>query len=112
MEDWRAGVETAMREATNLGCTPLVSWIEEMWATASPKIEHQDKLDSAVCLLIAIRWRLGKREQSVAVGDLKNGYIIAPVSESVFKRLREVAAQRGVPIDDLGEPAACLQQSR
>jgi predicted RNase H-like nuclease len=91
-----------MREATNLGCTPLVSWIEEMRATASPKKEHQDRLDSALCLLIAIRWRLGKREQSVAVGDLKNGYIIAPVSEPVFKRLREVAAKRGVPIDDLG----------
>jgi predicted RNase H-like nuclease len=108
MEDWRAVVETAMREATNLGCTPLVSWIEEMRATASPKKEHQDRLDSALCLLIAIRWRLGKREQSVAVGDLKNGYIIAPVSEPVFKRLREVAAKRGVPIDDLGELAACL----
>jgi predicted RNase H-like nuclease len=91
-----------MREATNLGCTSLVSWIEEMRATASPKKEHQDRLDSALCLLIAIRWRLGKREQSVAVGDLKNGYIIAPVSEPVFKRLREVAAKRGVPIDDLG----------
>ena len=37
-------------------------------------------------------------------GDLKNGYIVAPVSEPVFKRLREVAAKRGVPIDDLGEP--------
>ena len=64
-----------------------------------------------MCLLIAIRWRLGKREQSVAMGDLKNGYIVAPVSEPAFKRLREVAAKRGVPIDALGEPTPCVQQS-
>jgi hypothetical protein len=53
----------------------------------------------------------GQTEQQVAVGDLKNGYIVAPVSEPVFRRLRAVAAERGVPIDDLGEPAPCLQQS-
>jgi predicted RNase H-like nuclease len=111
MEDWRAVVDAAMREATNLGCMPLVNWIEEIRATTAPRKEHQDKLDAAVCLLIAIRWRLGKREQSVAIGDLKNGYIVAPVSGPFFRRLCEVAAERGVPIDDLGEPAACLQQS-
>ncbi len=112
IEDWRAVVDAATREATNLGCTPLVSWIEEMRANIAPKKEHQDRLDAAVCLLIAIRWRLGKREQSVAIGDLKNGYIVAPVSEPILKRLREVAAERGVPIDDLGEPVACLPAIR
>ena len=111
IEDWRAVGDAAMREATNLGCTTLVSWIEEIRANTVPKKEHQDRLDAAVCLLIVIRWRLGKREQSVAIGDLKNGYIVAPVSEPVFKRLREVAAKRGVPINDLGEPTPCLQQS-
>ena len=30
IEDWRAVVDAARREATNLGCTPLVSWIEEI----------------------------------------------------------------------------------
>ena len=101
MEAWRGVVDATMREATNLGCTPLVGWIEEMRANTAPKKEHQDRLDAALCLLIAIRWRLARRDQSVAVGDLKNGYIVAPVSEPVFKRLCEVAAKRGVPIDDL-----------
>ena len=112
IEDWRAVVDAVMREAVNLGCTPLVSWIEETRANAAPLKEHQDRLDSVLCLLIAIRWRLGKREQSVAVGDLKNGYIVAPVSEPVLKRLRDVAAKRGVPIDDLGEPVACVPAIR
>ena len=111
IKDWRAVVETAIREATNLGCTPLVSWIEEMRVNSTPKKKHQDRLDAALCLLIAIRWRLGKREQSVAIGDLRSGYIVAPVSEPVLKQLREAAAERKVPIDDLGGPAACLQQS-
>ena len=111
IEDWRAVVDAAKREATNLRCTPLVGWIEEIRANTAPKKEHQDRLDAAVCLLIAIRWRLLKREQSVAIGDLKNGYIVAPVSGPVFKRLREVAAERGVPIDDLGEPIPRIQES-
>ena len=94
-----------MREATDWGCAPLVGWIEGMSANTAPRKESQDRLDAALCLLIAIRWRLGKREQSVAVGDLKNGYIVSPVSEPVFRRLREVAATPGVPINDLWEPA-------
>ena len=109
VEDWRAVAAATEREAVNLGCVPLVGWIDELRAITAPRKQHQDRLDAALCLLIAIRWRLGKREQSVAIGDLKNGYIIAPVSEPVLRRLHEVAARRGVPIDDLGEPAACAE---
>ena len=53
----------------------------------------------------------GQTRASVAIGDLKNGYIVAPVSEPVLKQLREVAAEREVPIDDLGGlPLACNNQ--
>ncbi len=110
-EAWRAVADAAMREATHWGCAPLVEWLEGMRTHSAPKKEHQDRLDAALCLLIAIRWRLGKREQSVAVGDLKNGYIVAPASEPVSRQLREVAAKRGVPIDDLGEPSAIGSRS-
>ena len=108
IEDWRAVIETATSEASDLGCGPLVSWLEELRPNAAPKKEHQDRVDAALCLLTAIRWRLSVREQSVAIGDLKNGYIVAPVSEPVLIRLRAVAAERGVPIDDLGMPLRSL----
>ena len=98
LADTKSAGGVALRVGTQ---APLVSWIEEIRANTAPKKEHQDRLDAALCLLIAIRWRLGERGQSVAIGDLKNGYIVAPVSDPVFKRLREVAAERGVPIDNL-----------
>ena len=47
-----------MREATDWGCAPLGGWIEGMSANTAPRKESQDRLDAALCLLIAIRWRL------------------------------------------------------
>ena len=80
VEDWRAVVATTKREVAKLGCAPLVGWIDEL-----------------------------RTITAVAVGDMNSGYIIAPVSAPVSPRLRDVAARRGVPIDDLGEPAACAE---
>ena len=45
------------------------------------------------CLLVAIRWRLGARNDSIMVGDLQTGYMIAPASVEVMDRL-----QRSSPI--------------
>jgi predicted RNase H-like nuclease len=111
IEDWQAVIEAALREAATFGCAPLVKWLEQMRMNAEPEKEHQDRLDSALCLLIAIRWRLGKREQSVAIGDLKNGYIVAPIFGQVMKRLEDIARERRVPIDDLEGSNPCLEQS-
>jgi predicted RNase H-like nuclease len=88
-----------------------VKWLEQMRTNAEPKKEHQDRIDSALCLLIAIRWRLGNREQSVAIGDLKNGYIVAPIFGQVMKRLEDIARERRVPIDNLEGSNPCLEQS-
>lgn len=104
IEDWRGVVDAAEREAARLGCTPMVAWLRERRAISAPRKADQDFLDAALCLLIAIRWRLSAREQSVAIGDLKNGYIVAPVSEPVMKRLEEAATERGVPVNALGNP--------
>jgi predicted RNase H-like nuclease len=60
-----------------------------------PKKERQDRLDAALCLLIVIRWRLGDRGQSVAVGDLKSDYIIALSADDAAARklwLRRIKA--------------------
>jgi predicted RNase H-like nuclease len=101
IEDWRAVVDAAAREAASFRCAPLVAWLDEQRPNPVPKKANQDRLDAALCLLIAIRWRLGARERSVAIGDLKSGYIVAPVSEVVMKRLKEVATDRRVPVNDL-----------
>ena len=104
MGDWSAVVDAAQREAASFGCAPLVAWLGEQRAISAPRKADQDRLDATLCLLIAIRWRLGAREQSVTIGDLTSGYIVAPVSEVVMKRLEEAATERGVPVNALGKP--------
>jgi predicted RNase H-like nuclease len=68
-----------------------------MWQ--NPNKFHQDRLDAAICLLIAIRWRLGARGESVVIGDLQSGYMVAPVSGAVMTRLSHDAFARGVPVN-------------
>jgi predicted RNase H-like nuclease len=104
VEHWRAVIAAAQCEAELFGCPPLVAWLDEQRENPTPKKADQDCLDAALCLLIAIRWRFGARNQSVAIGDLKNGYIVTPVSELVIERLSKAAKARGVPIDALGKP--------
>lgn len=101
IEHWSAVVAAARHEADRLGCAPLGAWLADLLAMPAPKKADQDRLDAALCLLIAIRWRLCGRDESVMIGDLKDGYIVAPVSEGVMKRLRTEAVKRGVRVDDL-----------
>lgn len=104
IEHWNAVVGAAKLEADCLGCATIAAWLGEQRGILTPKKSDQDCLDSALCLLIALRWRLGAREQSVAIGDLKNGYIVTPVSGPVLERLSEAAKEHNVPIDALGKP--------
>lgn len=99
IEDWHAVVNAAHREAARFGCEPLVGWLERLASRPAPVKSDQDQLDAALCLLIAIRWRLAPRFESTMLGDLGSGYIVAPVFEPVLARLREEARRRGVPID-------------
>jgi predicted RNase H-like nuclease len=99
MEDWIATVEAAMTEATRFSCFPLVAWLNALRMKMPVRKADQDRLDSALCLLIAMRWRLCLREESVFIGDLKTGYMVASVSAPVLQRLSQAAKERGVPID-------------
>jgi predicted RNase H-like nuclease len=99
IEDWRAVVEAVRREATQFHCVSLVDWLEDLRSKAAPIKSDQDRLDAALCLLIAMRWRLASRSESAMLGDLNSGYIVAPVRETVMARLRNEAAHRNVPVD-------------
>jgi predicted RNase H-like nuclease len=99
IEDWKAVVAAALRQANRCKCQSLVDCLDEIAALPSPKKADQDRLDSIICLLIAVRWRLGSRQESVVIGDLKNGYMVAPVSAAVRERLSWASESYGVPID-------------
>jgi hypothetical protein len=51
----------------------------------------QDRLDAVICLLIAIRWRLEGRDESIMTGDPEHGYVVAPISRQVRSRLERAA---------------------
>ena len=70
-------------------------------AAGLPRKADQDRLDAALCLLIALRWRLRPRDQSVLLGDLASGYIVAPSDAPAVARIAStaVAGRFGVPID-------------
>jgi predicted RNase H-like nuclease len=98
-DDWNAVVATVVREALSTGSKSFISWCQKLSRIAKPRKHHQDELDAAICLLIAIRWQNGKRKESVMIGDLKNGYIVAPTNPEVRARLRGKAAAYQVRLD-------------
>ncbi|MGD0563479.1 MAG: DUF429 domain-containing protein [Roseiarcus sp.] len=99
IENWRAVVDAARLEAARFHCASLVGWLDGLASLATPSKSDQDRLDAALCLLIAMRWRLAPRSESTMLGDVNSGYIVAPVREKVMTRLREEAARRNVPVD-------------
>jgi predicted RNase H-like nuclease len=103
IEDWFATIDATIAEATRFSCLQLVAWLSELRTNLAPRKTDQDRLDSALCLLIAMRWRLSPREMSVFIGDIKTGYMVAPFCAEVMQRLRQAAKERGVPIDPASE---------
>jgi predicted RNase H-like nuclease len=101
IEDWQAVIAAVYAEANRFECKALAGWLEKLRVLEKPKKSDQDCLDATICLLIAIRWRLGKRDESVVLGDLSTGYMISPVSRPVMDRLSKEANKCGVPVNAL-----------
>jgi predicted RNase H-like nuclease len=104
IEDWRAVIAAARKEAMRLhfDCKCLSEWLDGLAGMEKPNKTSQDCLDAVLCLLIAIRWRLGVRADSVLVGDLQTGYMVAPVCAEVMDRLAASAKCMGVRVDTSG----------
>jgi len=99
IEDWRAVVEAMTLEADRLGVACVAKWLASLEHVEHPRKADQDRLDALICLLIAIRWRLKGREESVMVGDLERGYMVSPISPQVRSRLERAAKIKTVKID-------------
>ncbi len=101
MADWVRVAETAAQQAQHLGCEALAAWCRTAGQIAKPRKDDQDKLDSAICVLIALHWRLRAREASILLGDLSNGYMVLPASLNVRERLTMAARKCSVPVDGM-----------
>jgi predicted RNase H-like nuclease len=104
MADWVRVAEAAARGAHMLGCKELAEWCRTAGRTAQPRKADQDKLDSALCVLIALHWRLRAREASLLLGDLTTGYMVLPASREVREYLTTPARKHLVLMDGVVPP--------
>ena len=68
-------------------------------APGTPKKSDQDRLDAAICLIVALQWRRGPRDRVVVIGDERHGYMVTPVSTETKAILQSAAVENGVPFD-------------
>lgn len=102
--DWGHVAEAAARDAHVLGCDTLAEWCRTAERAANPRKADQDKLDSAICGLIALHWRLRPRDASLLLGDLTTGYMVLPASREVREYLITPAQKHLVPMDGVVPP--------
>lgn len=100
-DDWVVVATAAAAEAQSLGCDDVAVWCASAAGIPHPMKDDHDKLDAVICLLVAIRWRLRPRTDSVMLGDLGTGYMVIPASADVRAYLMKVARPEGVPMDGL-----------
>jgi predicted RNase H-like nuclease len=99
MGDWVRVAEAAARVSHALGCKELAEWCCAAEKTAQPRKADQDKLDSALCVLIALHWRLRPREASLLLGDLTTGVHGSTSEPRGARILISPARKHLVPID-------------
>ena len=87
VQDWHRVRRAVSSDARRLECRSLAEWCDQLSAVERPKKADQDRLDAAICLLIAISWRIEPRDRSLMIGDLATGYMISPASARVREKL-------------------------
>lgn len=95
--DWQAVAHTIAASAERLGIGGLATWAENMAAIPNPRKADQDKLDASICVLVGLIWRAGSSASSAMLGDVRNGYMVTPVSDLTRARLKAAALLREVP---------------
>ena len=99
LEDWQLVCETVRDCAADLDLELLSQWAMDMvqpWdSPRRPRKIHQDKIDAALCLIVALQWRRQANGVSV-IGDLENGYIVTPTSDRTREILQEACKRNGV----------------
>ena len=98
-KDWISVAIACASEAEALACEELAGWCRNAGKIAQPKKSDQDMLDSVLCILVALRWRLRSRETTLFLGDLVTGYMILPASQAVRERLKKPARKHSLEMD-------------
>lgn len=98
-QDW-SSVTGAVRRHASVELVPeLALWAQKVGSLAAPRKGDQDKLDAAICALVGLLWRTKARTETIIIGDLDTGYMIAPASAEVRSKLSLAAGNSGVAVD-------------
>ena len=103
--DWPLVCNGAADFAEGLNVQPVAEWLRDAAIETRPTKGLQDRLDSVLCLIIAVHWRRGPSNASIVIGDLQTGYMVTPVIPAVREVLERSAAERGVPVGGHGQPS-------
>ena len=98
LDDWRLVATAVQRHADALSLAPLSRWAIQYATLDSPKKHHQDRLDAAICLVVALQWRRTSRDRMAVIGD-RRGYMVTPISTEGRTILQRAAVNQKVPID-------------
>jgi predicted RNase H-like nuclease len=100
-QDYLNVLDAVGRFAEALGVSAIAAWCTTQRFLAPPRKADQDKLDSVICALVGLHWMISDRSNSVMIGDLDSGYMIAPVSPGIREKLKARADICRVAVDGL-----------
>jgi len=91
--DWRRVCTLAADEFRQHLITELASWMDMVSQLARPRKADQDRVDSCLCLLVAIHLLSG--EEGLFVGEQGTGYIVVPHSLRLMEELSSRCVKAG-----------------
>lgn len=91
LEDWKKVARVAQAHFVSFGVLEAAEWCAIEAERDKPTKADQDRLDAMLCLLVAMHWRLGARDDCMMLGDLDTGYMVIPASLEVKERVRAAA---------------------
>ena len=97
LQDWQSVTETVRRYAQIAKLDAVDVWARDVGLIGSPRKGDQDRLDSVLCALVGYHWRTKPREESIMIGDLRLGYMIAPNQPEIRARLETASEKHRVP---------------
>ena len=97
-EHWKEVLNTVRQVSDTFSLSQLVAWVDNFEKVQEPKKHHQDMLDSIICVLIGLLWRAGQENDSIVIGDEREGYIIAASSNETRERLTIAGQKLGVTV--------------
>lgn len=98
-EHWGLVLTCISRAGARLQITGIEECCRAHHEISRPGKSDQDLLDAVLCAIVGVWWLVEDRSTSIMIGDLTEGYMIAPATEAVRERLARAARRTMVPVD-------------